>query len=103
MKSEYRECYEIEERSPNDGGLRTQDARRYDGRDRVGGVVKSVEEVEQQRNCDQCDEDGESERRSVHVVVPGSAMFDAYTCLAVMDCMALATSSHLSTTFSMSS
>src|SRR6266576_7310277 len=100
MQSEYRERNEIEKRGPKNGDLRPQDARCHDGRDRIRSVVKSVEEVEQQRNCDQCDKDGESERGRVHFVAPGSPMHDAHTCLAVMDWMAFATSSHLSTTFS---
>jgi hypothetical protein len=36
--------------------------------------VKTVEEIEQQCNGDQCDEYRKSERVSVHVMVPGLAM-----------------------------
>ena len=103
VQPEYRECDEIEKRAPHDGSLRAQHPRCHDRRDRIGSIVKSIEEVEQQRGRDQCGEYRESERGSVHVVVPGSAMRAAYTCLAVIDWMAFATSSHLSTTFSMSS
>ena len=71
VQPEYRERDEIEERGPDDRGLRPQHARRHDGRDRVGRVVKPVQEVEQQRDRDQRDEDGKSERGGVHVVVPG--------------------------------
>ena len=50
---------EVEERRPDDGLLRREDARRDDGGDRVGGVVEAVEEVEDQRDED--DEDDQAE------------------------------------------
>ena len=103
VQAEHRERDEVEERGPDDRRLRAQHARRHDGRDRVGRVVQAVQEIEQQRDGDQRDEDGETQRGSIHVVVPGCGRTAAYTCLAVMDWMAFATSSHLSTTFSMSS
>ena len=103
VQPEYRERDEIEERRPNDSGLRPEHAGRHHRRDRVRGVVQSVEKIEHQRHGDQPDQDGKSKRGSVHVVVARSTMPGDHTCLAVMDWMALATSSHLSTTFSISS
>ena len=103
VQPEHRERDEIEERGPDDRRLRPQDARRHDGRDRVGRVVQTVQEIEQQRDRDQRDENGETQRGSIHVVVPGCGRTAGYACLAVMDWMALATSSHLSTTFSINS
>ena len=52
MQPEHQEGDEIEERRPQHRVLRAQHPGRYDGRDRVGGVVQPVEEVEQQRDCD---------------------------------------------------
>src|SRR5438128_1146574 len=49
----HHEGHEIEERRPDHRILRPQYAGRHDGRDRIGGVVQSVEKVEQQRNPDQ--------------------------------------------------
>ena len=46
VQPEHRERDEIEERGPDDRRLRTQDARRHDGRDRVGRVVQAVQEIE---------------------------------------------------------
>jgi len=42
--------------------LRPQHAGRNNRGDGVGGVVQSVEKIEQQRDGDQSDQDGESER-----------------------------------------
>ena len=50
---------EVEERRPDDGLARREHARGHDGRDRVGGVVKAVDVVEDERDGD--DEDDESE------------------------------------------
>ena len=52
VKPEHQEGDEIEERRPQHRVLRPQHPGRYDGRNRVGGVVQPVEEVEQQRDCD---------------------------------------------------
>ncbi len=52
VKPEHQEGDEIEERRPQHRILRPQHPGRDDGRNRVGGVVQSVEEVEQQRDCD---------------------------------------------------
>ena len=49
---------EIEERRPDDRLAGRQDARRDDRRDRVGGVVKPVDVIKDQRNEDEAD-DGE--------------------------------------------
>ena len=53
MKPEHQEGDEVEERCPQHRVLRTQHAGRHDRRDRVGGVVQPVEEVERQRDDDQ--------------------------------------------------
>ena len=47
---------EVEERRPDDGLARRQHPRRHDGGDRVGGVVKAVDEVENERDDDQRDD-----------------------------------------------
>jgi hypothetical protein len=52
VKPEHEKGDEIEERRPQHGVVRPQHPGRYDRRNRVGGVVQSVEEVEQQRDCD---------------------------------------------------
>jgi len=52
VQSEYHEGDEIEESGPGDGVMRTQHTRRNNGRDRVGGIVHAVEEVERQRDDD---------------------------------------------------
>ena len=51
VQPEYRERDEVEERGPDDRGLRAQHARRDHRRDRVGGVVQAVQEIEQQRDA----------------------------------------------------
>ena len=51
VQPEYGERDEIEERRPDHRRLRPQHARRDDGRDRVGGVVQAVQEIEQQRDA----------------------------------------------------
>jgi len=53
VKPEHREGDEIEERSPEHRVMRPQHAGRYDGGDRVGGVVQPVEKIKQQRDGDQ--------------------------------------------------
>ena len=67
MKPEHREGDEIEERRPEHRILRPQHAGRDDGRDRIGGVVQSVQEVEQQRDGDQSDQDRKT-KRGIHCV-----------------------------------
>jgi hypothetical protein len=52
VEPEHREGDKIEERRPEHRVLRPQHPRRDDGRNRIGGVVQPVEEVEQQRDCD---------------------------------------------------
>ncbi len=48
---------------PEHRELRPQHAGRDDGRDRIGGVVQAVQEVEQQRDGDQADEDRKTRAR----------------------------------------
>jgi hypothetical protein len=50
---------EVEERGPDDRLARRQHARGDDGRDRIRGVVKAVEEVEDQRHRDDGEDDAE--------------------------------------------
>ena len=57
---------EVEEGGPDDGLARRQHARRHDGRDRVRGVVKAVDVVEDERDDDErddCEEVGIHPRR----------------------------------------
>jgi hypothetical protein len=42
---------------------------RDDGRDRIGGIVQAVQEVEQQRDGDQSDQEGKTQR-SIHNAAP---------------------------------
>ena len=57
-----RECGdEVEERRPDYRFARRQDARRHDGRNRIGGVVKTVDVVEEERDRDETD-DGQEHR-----------------------------------------
>jgi hypothetical protein len=43
--------------------MRPQHAGGDDGRDRIGGIVQAVQEVERQRDYDQAGQDRKSERR----------------------------------------
>jgi len=45
MKPEHQERDKIEERRPQHRVMRPQHPGRYDGRDRIGGVVQSVQEI----------------------------------------------------------
>ena len=73
--------------------LRPQHPGRDDGGDRIGGVVQSVEEVEQQRDGDQSDQERKT-KRGVHcAALP-------YTCSITIELISLATSSKRSATFS---
>ncbi len=93
VEPEHQEGDEIEERRPQHRILRPQHPGRDDGRDRVGGVVQSVEEVEQQRDCDQSDQNRKT-KRGVHcAALP-------YTCSITMLLISFATSSKRSATFS---
>ena len=58
MQAEEEEGDEVEEGGPGDRILRFQHAGRHDGRDRVGGVVQAVQEIEQQGDTDQRDQQG---------------------------------------------
>ncbi len=60
VEPEHHEGDEVEEGGPEHRVMRPQHPRGYDGRDRIGGVVQSVEEVEQQRDRDQSDQDGKT-------------------------------------------
>ena len=53
VEPEHQEGDEIEEGRPEHRILRAQHPGRHDRRDRIGGVVQAVEEVEQQRDRDQ--------------------------------------------------
>ncbi len=57
MQPKEHEGDEIEKCRPEDRILRAQHARRYDGRDRIGGIVHAVEEVERKRDDDQSDQE----------------------------------------------
>ena len=57
VEPEHQEGDEVEERRPKHRVLRPQHPGRHDGRDRIGGVVQSVEEIEQQRDGDEADQD----------------------------------------------
>jgi hypothetical protein len=50
---------EVEERGPDDGVFRGEDARRDDGGDRVCRVVETIDEIEDKRNPDHEDDDRE--------------------------------------------
>ena len=93
IDAEHPERHEIEERRPEHRILRTQHPGRHDRRDRIGGVVQPVEEVEQQRDRDQSDQDGKT-KRGVHVAAL------PYTCSMTILLISLATSSKRSETFS---
>jgi len=69
VQPEHQERDEIEERGPKHRELRPQHSGRDDGRDRIGGVVQAVQEVEQQSDGDQADQDGKSQR-SIHGEAP---------------------------------
>ncbi len=91
MQSEHSEGDEIEERRPEHRILRPQHPGRDDGRDRVGGVMQPVQEVEGERDRDQPDQQREAEM-SIHGA--------AYTCSIMIELISLATSSKRSATFS---
>ena len=57
---------EIEERRPDDGLARREHARRHHRRNRIGGVVKTVDVVEDQGDRDEADDDPEH-RRAIRV------------------------------------
>src|SRR4029077_8293816 len=93
MGPEHRERHEVEERRPDHRILRTQHPGRHDGGDRIGSIVQSVEEVEQQRDRNQCDQNGKT-KRGVHL------MSLPYTCSMTIELISFATSSKRSETFS---
>ena len=60
---------EVEYGGPDDGHSRPQDARRYYGRDGVGGVMKAVDVIEDQREAN----DADYENEGIHA---GSVVLD---------------------------
>ena len=70
VQAEHSEGDEIEEGRPEHGILRAQHAGRDDGRDRIGGVVQAIEEVEQQRDRDQNDQNRKSSVASTGLALP---------------------------------
>jgi hypothetical protein len=65
VQAEHAEGDEVEESGPEHRILRPEHAGRDDGRDRVGGVMQAVQEVERERDGDEADQDGKAEL-SVH-------------------------------------
>ena len=62
------EGYEVEERRPGDRPMRLQNAGRNHGRNRIRGIVHSVQEIERKRDQDQTDQERKSQRDHVHVM-----------------------------------
>src|SRR5207244_12282019 len=77
---------EVEEGRPDHSDGRREDAGRYDGGDGIRGVVETVDEVEDERQRDQQDHDGEHQ-----------------ACSSTTPSMTLATSSHRSVAVSIRS
>src|SRR5258708_32074418 len=77
--AEHERRHEIPECRPHDRGTRRQHARRHDGGDRVGGVVKAIDKIEDQ---------GDEQNRQHE---PDGGAHQA--CLIVMDSTTFATSS----------
>ena len=61
MQPEEEESDEVEEGGPGDRIVRLENASRHDRRDRVGGVVQAVQEIEQQGDADQRDQQGQGD------------------------------------------
>ena len=57
--AEHERGHEVEEGRPHHGLAGLQHARRDDGGNRVGGVVKAVDVIEDQRNGDDENDEGE--------------------------------------------
>ena len=76
MQPEHGEGDEVEERRPHHREVRLQHAGGDDGRDRIGGIVQAVEEIERQRDRDQRDEErkGEVHRRARSGVIDHEAL-----------------------------
>jgi hypothetical protein len=64
--AEEQEGDEVEERRPRHCMVRPQNPRRHDGRDRVRRIMQAVEEIEQERDDDQAEQQGQSELYGVH-------------------------------------
>src|SRR5439155_17773784 len=61
--------HEIEERSPENRLTRRKHARRDDGSNRVGRVMKTVQEIEHKRGEDQSKNDEKCRRCEIHAKV----------------------------------
>ena len=92
MKAEHGKGDEIEEAAQTTAARR-EDARRHDGGDGIGGIMKAVHEVEQQRQGDKADQCSECTGR-VHGPARPSR------CSTTMPWISFATLSKLSTTWS---
>lgn len=90
MQAEEQEGDEIEEGRPRDRILRPQHPGGDDGGDGIGGVMQTVQEIEEQRDGDKADEQRQG-KRDIH-----------QTFSITMPLISLATSSKRSTTFSSS-
>src|SRR5262249_17040537 len=65
LEMKHQEGDEVEECRPDHGSARRQHSRRDHGRDRVGRVVKAIEEIEQERQSDQ-EPDHQGQNRPWH-------------------------------------
>ena len=52
MESEEQKRDEVKKRGPDYGYVRRKNARRYDSCNRIGGVVQTVEQIEDERDGD---------------------------------------------------
>ncbi len=82
MQAEEKERDEVEESGPDDCELRRKDPRRNDRCDRIGGVVETVQEIEEKRQDDQKDDRNEGQ---IHAHTAGTAVLkteeaEAQTC-----------------------
>ena len=50
VRAEHQKCDEVEKCRPGNGGLWPQHPRRNHGRDRVSGVVQTIEKIEDERD-----------------------------------------------------
>ena len=66
MQAEHQERDEVEECGPGHRIVRAQHSRRHDGRNRVGGIVESVQEIERERYRDQKHDCAEAETGGIH-------------------------------------
>ena len=94
MQAEEQESDEIEEGSPKDGRAGRQNARRHDRGNRIGGVMKPVEEVENEGDGDEANEQAYGSR--IHSAVPAAVQ----VCSRTTPWISSQTSSKLSITCS---